>query len=587
MNRKLLISTIITIFGINTNISNSTEAAPTNLQATENMHAVEQNQNIAENNENVNENPISQEQANINNETVAIERQNEQGNVAQNVGQSVHDVTNNAPDINADRPNEDNNKLSQSMEIPSSKLIKNPKSKKQSLSRKMSMKNITYNRPNIEDNISGDESNQLAKSMPNIEHKRPTLDNLQDSLVTNEDTELKKLYPNNSFYMFNGVTHSKTPNRLSDDTLMVPFTLTQEICEALKNKDSNKLKRIILNYDKLGNYKSILEHCIDNMVKQFNNQDNLNLLAQYLQITGGKASYQPVSSMKTWLQSQKYFKDIEDIATPILENTSTDKVLPSYELRIAFNFTTEGKSYISIPEIKELPLLIQLQELNKQLEEHIQKRKEGMSQEQLDLISAYKDLQALEKNNIVSDMEKIAKQIKEVENKIKEKTTEKDELQKELNKMSTASNTKTATNTSTPKTTNKSNAKQVTKKNKSTTKTKNTSKPTTPATTTSTVNNSQKITEEKKKIKDQIVQIDKELADLEKQLSELKANKAKLESEYKPIQEKITKAKEKMTTNDEKELMKLEIQLEALNKPIIEILQKIKQLFETSINGNK
>ena len=142
MNRKLLISTIITIFGINTNISNSTEAAPTNLQATENMHAVEQNQNIAENNENVNENPISQEQANINNETVAIERQNEQGNVAQNVGQSVHDVTNNAPDINADRPNEDNNKLSQSMEIPSSKLIKNPKSKKQSLSRKMSIKNI-------------------------------------------------------------------------------------------------------------------------------------------------------------------------------------------------------------------------------------------------------------------------------------------------------------------------------------------------------------------------------------------------------------------------------------------------------------
>ena len=357
MNRILLASTIIITIGININMSKSEEP------------------NTEQSRQNVSSNIVSDKQKPNNNFNNEINESNNP-NVLDNIKtQIMHD-----------------NQVLESLNEP------------------QSLMNNTMNTPTIP------EYNPSIVDVNNIKKHTTPNQRTTDSLVKIADDLTVKLLPENAYGMFN---NPKDMSKYNNDSLRVDFKLTKEICEAILNKKPELLKNIVLNPDKkyLGVYEDVLGKHIEHMVKKFNNIDDLKCMINYLTITGGKNTYTPILSMRSWLNSLECINEIYDIAKPFLDTVEDNKIIQSYELRVSLYFRAGNNSEICVPKAEQLSLLTKLNEIEKKINQILDLQKSQLEgyQDIMEIVKLQNEIQKLKQDKNIIALENINKDIKNKE----------------------------------------------------------------------------------------------------------------------------------------------------------------------------
>lgn len=403
-----------------------------------------------------------------------------------------------------------------------------------SINNTMNISTISEYNPNIID------VNNIKKNT--ILNQRTT-----DSLVKTADDLTVELLPENAYGMFN---NPKDMSKCNKNSLRVDFKLTKEICEAILNKKPELLKNIVLNPDKkyLGVYEDVLGKHIEHMVKKFNNINDLKCMINYLTITGGKNTYTPILSMRSWLNSLKCINEIYDTAKPFLDVVEDNKIIQTYELRVSLYFRTGNNSEIRVPKAEQLSLLTELNKIEKNINQILDSQKNQLEgyQDMMEIIKIQNEIKKLKQDKNIIALENINKDIKNKEEMKNKKIVERD------NKISKV-----------PKiTVNR-------RKNRS-----------------SLSENTEEINKIKNTYKEQIELLDKELA-------QLNTEKNKLETECTKISEQIKQKEEQeqqlTNTIDKNKLGFVNTIINNNNKKIKNELIKAKELFnnDNNIKNNK
>ncbi|MBQ9441330.1 MAG: hypothetical protein IJU54_02935 [Alphaproteobacteria bacterium] len=508
-----------------------------------------------------------------------------------NIAQSNTNITNSNSNIQT----QDTKILSNSMQLPQLNTPfeqiqqTNPISQSQTISTITS--NEELNASNINNNanvIRNDINNTNIIKTESINNTNLNTDtNSRSNFVIDGNDLLEKLQACDAEAMFNNAIDVR---KRSNNSLIVSFELTKEICESIRNKDIATLKNIILTNDKKYDvYSKTFEDKISNMINNFNRQEDLDHIIKYLNITGNNAEYKPVSSMKNWLMSlpKETFKAIEDVAKPFLEEKSEDKILQSFTLLANFYFNTGNNSEIDIPSKQEFALINELKKKEIAINEQVNKVKNEVkdSGTTLEAIKLFTEIEDLKKNTSLTELAEVEKNIKEVNEKIntatknKEKAIDeynktskgkKEQLEKEL-KILEDKNTELETKlTRIPDNLSNKRVRVSIENNINTNK-----------------QDIQKKQEELTKIanaEEITKKYDDELNELNTEASKLNDTKIELEKKCKPINKSITEKEEALKKHpmlSENQLPYIRGLIEKCNKSISKILSEAKEIFNT------
>ena len=408
--------------------------------------------------------------------------------------------------------------------------------------------------------------NQVNNNLPSEHINNQSNNNNATGVITMNSSEIiEELYPKNAFALFHNI---RDANKEDKQTLRVDIVLTRELCDAILKKDRQKVIQILLNKNVSGITKTVLEKCIYDMVDRFKQSEDLQCMLKYLEITDGKATYSPVSTMTDWLKSLDFFKDIEDVAKPFLEDKEDGKVVQSYELRASVYVKTDKNSEIKVPKKDKLSLVTNLEQCKKDLIQKVNNKKQKLSKydDVLDFITLQKELDRIKKDERITQLNSKKNELTKEEQSIKDKIIEiiksrNESLKAQYNKLGNR-RTQSAINNLWCIKNNKDKIKSDEELYKLTDK-----------------NN--------KTIYDIIQKYKKDKEKLENELNPKIAELSKLEQECAPILKKITELEDKLKNVDKTKINNLKSKMDKYNSQIQDLLQQAKEYFENKSPNNK
>jgi len=593
MNRILLVSTLIitlgSTIGYSEQINNMQHPNLTySVQVSQINDKVQENNKLSQSQIVQGNNIMPTDQILQNNEKQVDINNNQAIN---NIAQSNTNITNN----NSNTKNQDNTILNHSMQLPQSnnqfKQPQQPNSMAQSQTISTITSNGELNTSNINNNtnvIRNDIKNTNIIKTESINNTNLNTDtNSRSNFVIDGDDLLEKLQACDAEAMFNNAIDVR---KRSNNSLIVSFELTKEICESIRNKDIATLKNTILTNDKNYDvYSKIFEDKISNMINNFNRQEDLDHIIKYLNITGNNAEYKPISSMKNWLMSlpKETFKAIEDVAKQFLDEKSEDKILQSFTLLANFYFNTGNNSEIDIPSKQEFALINELKKKEIAINEQVNKMKNEVkdSGTTLEAIKLFTEIEDLKKNTSLTELAEVEKNIKEVNEKINTATKNKKKAIEEYNKKSKGKKEQLEKELEKLKDQNNESEKKLKRisdipANKQIR-----------ANIENNINTTKKDIQKKQTELDEIAnaeeitkKYDDELNKLNTETSKLNEKKIELEKKCNPINESITEKEEalkKYPMLSENQLPYIRGLIEKCNKSISKILSEAKEIFNT------
>ena len=500
---------------------------------------------------------------------------------------------------------ETNNKMSYSMQVPQNTLVNH--SPQTHTANFQSQIIPAINSSNINDNIkketnisNNENASIVQNNQSNIIMEQNENNLTRDDKKTNNNNILvndsefwEQLYPDAAKNMFyfdgaNGITKDG-----KNEPIVVHRILTSEICNAIKNKDVNTLQDILCkNGERLETHRELAKHNISRMIENFNRWADLECVIQYLNTTGGKPHYKPVSSMKEWLESlpQETSKAIKDVAKPFLEENTENEPVLSYTLLASFEFAIGDKSKIDIPSSQNFALVNELKKKEIAINEQITKMQKeieacGATLEQIKLLQ---ELDDLKKNEDLTKFAKIEKHINEKKEEIttvkknKEEAIEKynneskgkkEQLEKELENLKKEANALNKKIEEINSNRNLTKVKKELQKNQhSESLSKNEKEQQTKQEELAKLTKAEELTK----------QYDGQLNKLNEELSKLNNQKTELEKIYDPINKSIKEKEEALKTQkipDKNRLSYITGLIEIFNDNISKILSEARGLF--------
>lgn len=256
-----------------------------------------------------------------------------------------------------------------------------------------------------------------------------------NNLEVNAQNVITELYPENAYVLFN---QPKNINKYNKNTLQVDFKLNKELCNAILNKNIPLIQKNIFS-DKINEaYKIILSECIEDMLKNFKQTENLQVLLGYLEIFGDNSTYTPQSSFNSWINQLPFINDIKEIISPLMKDDKKEMPSLSYELRISMNFSNQGQSEIKIPSTQKFALLKELKNVEQDVVRIMEEKKKQLQMFDNDLENIAKKKKA--ENELKELQDKIQPEIDDINKKIQKlqqgsatNNSKQQELQKQIN----------------------------------------------------------------------------------------------------------------------------------------------------------